>query len=130
VGNAVVVNPDGSVAAPTGSIAGLPTRPAKRGDGVFFYATGLGAVDSPIADGAASLDKLRHAVNPITVVVDGIEVTPLFSGLSPQFPGVNQINFIVPNGATSGVVPIQIKTADGTLFPPASATPAAVMAIE
>jgi uncharacterized protein (TIGR03437 family) len=132
VGNAVVVNPDGSVAAPTGSIPGLPTKPAKRGDGVFFYATGLGAVDSPIADGANSLDKLRHAVNPITVVVDGIAITPIFSGLSPQFPGVNQINFVVPGGARSGLVPIQIQTADGTLFPPtpASGTPAAVMAIE
>ena len=130
VGNAIAINPDGSIAAPDGSIPGYPTRPAKRGDGVFFYATGLGAVTPAVADGADSLDQLRKTLASFTVVVDGIPVTPFFTGLSPQFPGVNQINFTVPNGAHSGLVALQIQTADGTLYPPNSTTPPVVMAIE
>jgi uncharacterized protein (TIGR03437 family) len=130
VGNAIVINPDGSIAAPTGSIQGYPCHPAKRGDGVFFYATGLGAVDVAIADGADSLDHLRQTKASFTVVVDGLPVAPIFTGLSPQFPGVNQVNFAVPNGARSGVVALQIQTQDGTRYPPDSTTPPVVMAVE
>lgn len=130
IGNAIVINPDGSIAAPSGSIPGFPTKPAKRGDPVFFYATGLGAVTPPAANGADSLDQLRKSIASFTVVVDGIPVTPFFTGLSPQFPGVNQINFTVPNGARSGLVALQIQTEDGTLYPPNSTTPPVVMAIE
>lgn len=130
VGNAIVINPDGSIAAPVGSIQGYPCRPAKRGDGVFFYATGLGPVDVPVNDGADSLDHLRNTKASFTVVVDGLPVKPLFTGLSPQFPGVNQVNFAVPSGARSGIVALQIQTEDGTLYPPNSTTPPVVMAVE
>ncbi|MEO8657521.1 MAG: hypothetical protein ABI693_03585 [Bryobacteraceae bacterium] len=132
VGNAIAINPDGSIAAPVGSIVGFPCHPAQRGveHSVFIYATGLGPVDSPVNDGAASTDRLRKAVNLITLVVDGISVTPQFAGLSPQFPGVNQINFEIPAGARSGVVALQIQTPNGTLYPPASSTPTVVIAIE
>jgi uncharacterized protein (TIGR03437 family) len=135
VGNAIAINPDGSIAAPVGSIVGYPCHPFKRSDKpgenvLIIYATGLGVVDSPVSDGAASTDRLRNAVNLITVVVDNIEVTPQFAGLSPQFPGVNQINFEIPAGARSGVVALQIQTRDGIRYPPNSSTPPVVVAIE
>lgn len=130
VGNAIVINPDGSIAAPVDSIPGYPCHPAKRGDGVFFYATGLGPVDVAVGDGADSLDQLRRTKATFTVVVDGLPVETPFHGLSPQFPGVNQVNFVVPSGARSGLVALQIQTEDGTLYPPNSTTPPVVMAVE
>jgi uncharacterized protein (TIGR03437 family) len=40
----------------------------------------------------------------------GVAGTVLFSGLTPQFVGVNQLNVQVPAGVTAGsAVPIQIQ---------------------
>jgi uncharacterized protein (TIGR03437 family) len=44
------------------------------------------------------------------VLIGGVPAQVQFSGLSPQFVALNQINVQVPNGVTpSGAVPIQIK---------------------
>jgi uncharacterized protein (TIGR03437 family) len=109
-GYAVAVNnADGSVAAPDGAIAGVVTHPAKVGDVLILYANGLGAVDSTPADGAASLDMLRNTVAPPTLLIGGNPAQVLFHGLSPQFPGVNQVNLVVPQTASGSSVPIQIQ---------------------
>jgi len=123
IGNiAVSINPDGSVAAPAGAIPGIPTKPAKIGDplGLVILCTGLGAVDSTPANGAASLDKLRTATTTPTVLIGGKAATVIFAGLSPQFPAVNQINVLIPAGTPTGdAVPIQIQlggiTTDGKI---------------
>jgi uncharacterized protein (TIGR03437 family) len=101
---AVAINPDGSIAAPAGAIPGITTRPAKVGDpgGLVILCTGLGAVDSTPANGAASLDKLRTATTTPTVMVGGKPATVVFAGLSPQFVGVNQINVALPAGTPTG----------------------------
>src|SRR5258708_3002166 len=53
VGYAIAVNAtDGSVAAPPGQIPGITTHPAKVGDILIIYATGLGPVDIPVANDA------------------------------------------------------------------------------
>ncbi|MEO8028510.1 MAG: IPT/TIG domain-containing protein [Bryobacteraceae bacterium] len=107
-GNVVAVNADASVAAPVGSIPGIKTHPAKVGDTLLFYATGLGPLDSPVANGADSLDKLRQTLTKPTIMLGGVPIIPLFSGLAPQFPGVNQINFTIPPGVPSGIVALQL----------------------
>ena len=108
-GWAIAINSDGSLAAPLNSIPGIATHPANAGDGLAILATGLGAVDSPIADGANSLDKLRNTVVKPVVLVAGVSAPVAFSGLSPQFPGVNQVNFSVPSGIAAGTVPLQLQ---------------------
>ncbi len=107
---AVAVNyPDGTLAWAANSVPGVNTRPAKPGDTLIIYATGLGAVDQPIADGAASLDALRNTLTQPVVLVGGLTAQIQFSGLSPQFVGVNQINIVVPNAVAGDNVPIQIQ---------------------
>jgi uncharacterized protein (TIGR03437 family) len=106
---AVAVNLDGTLVWPTGAIAGLATHPAKPGDVIIIYATGLGAVDKPIADGANSLDVLRNTLTPPVVLVGGLSAQVAFSGLSPQFVGVNQLNIVVPNAAPGDAVPLQLQ---------------------
>jgi uncharacterized protein (TIGR03437 family) len=115
IGYAVAVNAaDGSIAAPPGQIPGISTHPVKAGDVLIVYATGLGPVDSPIANGADSLDKLRNTIARPTVLIGGVPATVAFSGLSPQFPGVNQLNVVVPAGVTAGAaVPFQIQVNGG-----------------
>jgi uncharacterized protein (TIGR03437 family) len=111
-GQAIAINPDGSLAAPAGSIPGLNTRPHKLGSDQFLIilATGLGAVSPPAAVGNNTLDGLRTNTTTPSVLVGGSPVTVLFSGLSQQFVGVNQINVQLPPGTPTGnAVPIQIQ---------------------
>jgi uncharacterized protein (TIGR03437 family) len=105
IGNiAVAINPDGSIAAPAGAIPGVATKPAKIGDpgGLSIYCTGLGAVDSPVANGANSLDKLRTATTTPTVLIGGKPAQVVFAGLTPFFVGVYQVNVAVPAGTPTG----------------------------
>jgi len=112
VGQAIAINnPDGSLAAPAGSIPGLSTRPAKVGDpnGLILLATGLGPVTPDAVSGHDSTDTLRHTVTTPVVMVGGVAAQVLFSGLSPNFVGVNQINIqLAPGTPTGDKVPIQI----------------------
>ena len=117
---AIAVNPDGTLAWPSGLIPGLTTHPAKVGDVIIIYATGLGAVDSPPDNGQGSLDKLRQTITKPTVMVGGITANVLFAGLSPQFVGVNQLNVIIPNTAAGSNVPLQIQV--GGITSPDSVT--------
>jgi uncharacterized protein (TIGR03437 family) len=109
-GQAIAINnADGTLAAGVGAIPGLTTHPATAGDVLILYATGLGAVTPSVADGANSLDQIRNTVVTPTVMIGGVQAQVLFSGLTPQFTGVNQVNIVVPSGITPGnSVPIQI----------------------
>ncbi|GEM_PF-4615678 len=100
---AVLISQTGQLAAPTGSIPGLSTRPVQRGEFVTIYCTGLGAVTNPPATGApAPNSPLSNTTATPTVTIGGVAGTPTFSGLSPGFVGLYQINVAVPSGAPSG----------------------------
>ena len=114
-GRAIAVNAaDGTLAWPTDSVPGLVTRPAKVGDAIIIYGNGLGAVDSPIPDGqAGSFDgKIRNTVMKPVVKVGGAAADLLFSGLAPQFVGVNQVNIIIPDVTPGDKVPLQFQFGD------------------
>src|SRR5579871_1574795 len=100
--------PDPTFAWPTGAVAGLTSRPAKVGDVVTIYATGLGAVDVPVADGANTLDALRTNTNTPMVLVGNVSAPILFSGLAPSFAGVNIVNIRIPTVPAGDNVPVQI----------------------
>jgi uncharacterized protein (TIGR03437 family) len=119
-GLAIAVNADGTLAWPTGTIPGVTTHPAKIGDLIIVYATGLGAVANPPADGQNSLDQLRTNLVPPQVMIGGVSAPVAFAGLSPQFVGVNQLNVTVPNVAPGNSVPLQIQL--GGITSPASVT--------
>ena len=106
-GQAIAINADGSLAAPDGSIPGIATRAATPGDTILVLATGLGAVTPAIGAGAAASDTLRNTVVKPTVLIGGTAAQVAFSGLSPQFVGVYQLNVVVPP-VRGGVVSLQI----------------------
>ena len=114
VGQAIAVNADGSLSAPAGLIPGVPSAPARVGTTIMVLATGLGVVDPPGRDGQASLDAQRRTLTAPTVLIGGTQAVVQFSGLSPQFPGVNQLNVVVPPVAPADLAPIQIRIGDIT----------------
>jgi uncharacterized protein (TIGR03437 family) len=114
VGQAIAVNADGSLAAPAGSIPGLATQPARAGGVIIIYCTGLGPVDPPLPSGTAPVfqpnPQLHSTTTPPTVLVGNSEARVLFSGLSPQFAGVYQLNVEIPAGAPTGnTVPLRLR---------------------
>jgi uncharacterized protein (TIGR03437 family) len=115
----------GILAQPPGSVPGLTTEPTQAGKILSILATGLGPVNPPVQDGKDSLDALRTAVTTPTVLIGGKPITPAFAGLAPQFPGVYQINIVVPDGLPTGnAVPLQLQV--GAFV----STDAAVMALK
>ena len=112
VGNAVAVNPDGTIAAPAGLIPGVTSRPVHAGEALVILATGLGAVSPLPANGANSADLIRQTTRTPTILIGGQNAQLLFSGLSPSFTGVNQINAVVPDGVKGDAVPIQVQFGD------------------
>lgn len=114
----------GTLAAPTGSIPGLQTFPAKVNDVLIVYATGLGPVTPAIQSGHDSLDQLRTTVLTPTPLIANVPAKLYFSGLTPQFPGVYQMNVGVPQVAAGDAVPLQVQLSG--LTSPASAATIAI----
>jgi uncharacterized protein (TIGR03437 family) len=111
IGNlAAVQNTDGSLAQPAGSIPGRATHPAKIGDVVIIYATGLGPVTPNVSDGAIPpAGTTAHTIHQPTVLFGGHSAVIQFSGLSPQFVGVYQLNVVVPDIVPRDNVPLQLS---------------------
>jgi hypothetical protein len=79
------------------------THPAIPGEVLVLLATA-------ISDGAAPGAAERNTITTPTVLIGGVPAQVQFSGLSPQFVALNQINVQVPSGVPpSGAVPIQIQ---------------------
>jgi uncharacterized protein (TIGR03437 family) len=106
-------NSDGLLAAAPGAIPGLTTHPAKINDPttLVILATGLGAVNPPVQTGNNALDGQVHNTTTLpTVKVGGVEAQVVFSGMSPQFVGVYQLNIVIATGTPTGdKIPLQIS---------------------
>jgi uncharacterized protein (TIGR03437 family) len=107
--NAVATEADGSVLT--------PTSPAKPGDLVMLYATGLGPVTPPVIYG-----QLPTAAAPLvdvaslSILLDGAAVDASaiqYAGIAPDFAGLYQINLMLP--ASTGCSPVIRLQIDGEI---------------
>ena len=82
---------------------------AKPGDPVVFYLIGMGATNPAVPTGQASPGSpLSNVTLAPVVTLNGESVTPFFTGLTPGFVGLYQMNIIVPSDAQSGALPLTI----------------------
>lgn len=88
--------------------------PAARGGRIQIFGTGQGPVSASVPDGAAPPPGQLVTARGVTKVFVSVdEAVVEFSGLSPQFPGLWQINAIVPDKPyVAGQVPL-VVTIDG-----------------
>ena len=105
------------------ALAPLPSRPARRGDTLVFYAIGLGptvpvatsgaaAPSSPLAAATGTWRVLFGQTGPFAV--GSVEATPLFVGLTPGFVGLYQVNVTIPQDAPTGdAVPVTLGSESG-----------------
>ena len=91
------VSPDG------GRSIAEPGTPARPGDVLVIYASGLGAVTGEVVAGQASpVSPLAQTVEPVTVTVGGRAAAVAFAGLTPGFAGLFQVNATLPTDAPAG----------------------------
>jgi uncharacterized protein (TIGR03437 family) len=75
-------------------------NPAKGGESVLIFCTGLGRVSSPTTDGFPA--ESDSTTSTPVVTIGGLPATVDYSGLAPDFSGLYQINAEVPMGLTAG----------------------------
>jgi len=98
-------------AAPLNSVPGNVSQPVKAGTGVSIYCTGLGALYE-VSNNNQGGGFTLQTVYPL-VTIGGVPATVLFSGLSPQFVGLYQVNVTVPAGIPSGSAVPVVMTLNG-----------------
>jgi uncharacterized protein (TIGR03437 family) len=105
---------DGAIVHGLTGLLVTPASPATKGETLAMYLTGLGAVQNKVTDGAAPSPPAADAATAqVLVYVNGIAVTPSYAGLNPVYPGLYQINFVVPTTLTvSGELPVAVETPD------------------
>ena len=79
------------------------TNPAKVGEYVSVYLTGLGATE---ASGSLQVAKIKPGAT-----VDGLAAAVSWAGRAPGFVGLGQVNIVIPSGVRTGTaVPLVIKS--------------------
>jgi uncharacterized protein (TIGR03437 family) len=90
-------------------------NPARLGEIVSVFLTGLGAVNPMIADGAfpPNSEPLARTIDPaIGVLFDGVAGDVLFSGAAPCCVGLYQLNVQIPSTGFTGTVAVAIQTSN------------------
>jgi len=85
---------DGSLIGEPGLVPGLTTRPARPGEILTIYGTGLGPTDPPVAPGTVSASPAPLAGWVLLETDSGADLRPIWAGLIG--PGLYQVNFQVP----------------------------------
>jgi uncharacterized protein (TIGR03437 family) len=99
-GKWVVANaPDGTLIGQPGLIPGLTTRPARPGDVLAGYATGLGPTN-PATPAGILVSAPAVLAKDTYLNTSWGRVSPAWAGLIG--PGLYQLNFVVPTDASDG----------------------------
>ena len=113
---AVAEHGDGTIVGPTTLVANNST-PAKAGETIMIFATGLGATNPTTPNGQLIATPAITA-STATVLIGGVAANVSYAGLID--PGVYQLNVTIPAAAASGdnslAVQIGGYTSPGNVF--------------
>ena len=94
-------------------------NPARAGDTIQIFCTGLGAVDVAVETGAPG-PSFSTVLLPVTVTIGEIDAPVVFQGLAPGFVGLYQVNAVVPSGVPLDAAPSLVLTQNGIVANPDS----------
>jgi uncharacterized protein (TIGR03437 family) len=102
----------------TFSASGYTFSPAKPGQVLIAWATGMGPVTGGDNTASPGFDFTKNGVN-VQVLVGGMSIAPLYAGRAPGLAGADQINFQLPTNVPTGcTVSFQVSV-NGVLSNPA-----------
>jgi uncharacterized protein (TIGR03437 family) len=89
-----------------------PNSPARSGESLLLYCTGLGPLRTPVNAGDISpgAPSLAETVNLPTVTIAGLSASVTYSGLAPGQVGLYQITLQAPAGLPAGNQQLKITT--------------------
>ncbi|MBI4461018.1 MAG: hypothetical protein HY648_13300 [Acidobacteria bacterium] len=101
---------EGAISHPVSELPVSDALPAKGGDFVQIFATGLGGVEPVVPSGQpAPIQPLSRTTQPLEVSMNGVPASEInFAGLAPKQVGVYQVNAKVPEGV-SGTVTLILR---------------------
>lgn len=89
-----------------------PQSPARPGQFVVLWGSGLGPTDPPVPAGEATPGPAPAVRQPAVFIGDRSAVVQ-YAGRAPGFAGLDQINVVVPNDAAFGcTVPVRVEIDD------------------
>jgi uncharacterized protein (TIGR03437 family) len=90
-------------------------NPARTGEIVMFYGTGIGPISPAVASGQLAPSSSNLAVSTATysATVAGTDAPVSFLGLTPTLAGVMQLNLQIPAAIPSGLL-LMVLTIDGS----------------
>ena len=95
LGYAAALHPDYSLVT--------PQNPARPGEIIAVYLTGLGATNPPVPNGAAGpLDPLAKTTEVLDASVGNRSAKIVYSGLAPTLRGLYQLNVEIPATVSAG----------------------------
>jgi uncharacterized protein (TIGR03437 family) len=98
------------------SILADDAHPAKAGEILEMFGTGLGVTDPSVPAGQpAPVNPLAQAKITPVVSINNVDVQVLFAGLAPGFAGVYQVNFVVPTGLKAGHNTLTVRNVQRTV---------------
>jgi uncharacterized protein (TIGR03437 family) len=86
-------------------------HPARAGDTVLIYCSGLGATNPLVPNGAAGNGE--RVVATIGVTIGGRDALVNFAGAAPGFAGLYQINAVVPSGISGASAEVIVSAGNG-----------------
>jgi uncharacterized protein (TIGR03437 family) len=106
----------GAVVNAVSYVVAQPGTPVTAGNVIAIFCTGLGAVNPAVPDGTGAPSKpLSRTVATPVVTIGGKDARVAFSGLTPGFVGLYQIDARVPGGIAPGnAVPVVVSIAGQT----------------
>ena len=105
LGNGAILHADYSLVT--------PAHPARAGETIQIFLTGLGAVQPAVVAGAAApVSPLSVTVNHVAVYIDSQPAAVAYQGLAPTLAGLYQLNVVIPPGVRPGNVSLEIATVD------------------
>lgn len=116
---AVATRTDFSLAAPAGLFSGATTVPAKPGETIILWCTGLGTTTPALTPGSLTpSDQIYSALRTPLVTIGGVGANVIGAALAPGYAGLYQVSIQVPSSLGDGDQPIVLQS--GTTFSPMS----------
>jgi uncharacterized protein (TIGR03437 family) len=109
---AVATRTDFSYVGPAGLFPNTTTTPAKAGDAIILWMTGLGTTQPPLPDGVLvpTFGGPYNVIHTPRVSVGGVGATVIGAALAPGYAGLYQVAFTVPSGVPNGDQPIVVSS--------------------